>query len=103
MPTKQNSTYRLLNLVSRQPIQLSRFVAKMLAGLVNHLKISKTSNTICLNLNIAFPDLPEAERERICRTAFKMNCVHILEFLVFWGASNEKISAVFTIFMAKKF
>ena len=99
MPTKQNSTYRLLNLVSRQPIQLSRFVAKMLAGLVNHLKISKTSNTIRLNLNIAFPDLPEAEREQICRTAIQNELCSYFEFFSIWGASNEKnISRIHNIY-----
>ena len=70
-PIQQTSTYRLLNFVSRQPIQLSRFVAKMLAGLVNNFKISKTSKTIQLNLQIAFPDMSQQQRDRICRAAIK--------------------------------
>lgn len=90
MSTKQNSTYRLLNFVSRQPIQLSRFVAKMLAGLVNHLKLSKTSQTIHLNLQIALPHLTDAERERICRAAIHNELCSYFEFFSIWGSSNEK-------------
>ncbi len=90
MSTKQNSTYRLLNFVSRQPIQLSRFVAKMLAGLVNHLKLSKTSQTIRLNLQIALPHLTDAERERICRAAIRNELCSYFEFFSIWGSSNEK-------------
>ena len=40
---EQNSTYRLLRFVSKQPIKFARFFAKGLAGLVNLLKISKKS------------------------------------------------------------
>ncbi len=53
--TPTDTTYRLLKFLSRQPIQISRFIARMLAGLVNFLKMSKTSDTIRLNLQIALP------------------------------------------------
>ena len=89
-PIQQTSTYRLLNFVSRQPIQLSRFVAKMLAGLVNNFKISKSSKTIQLNLQIAFPDMSQQERERICRAAIKNELCSYFEFFSIWGSSNEK-------------
>lgn len=89
-PIQQTSTYRLLNFVSRQPIQLSRFVAKMLAGLVNNFKISKTSKTIQLNLQIAFPDMSQQQRDRICRAAIKNELCSYFEFFSIWGSSNEK-------------
>ena len=84
------STYRLLNFVSRFPLQLSRFVAKMLASLVNTVKISKTSNTIQLNLQIAFPEMSAQQRERICRAAIQNELSSYFEFFSIWGSSNEK-------------
>jgi Kdo2-lipid IVA lauroyltransferase/acyltransferase len=87
---QQTSTYRLLNFISRQPIQLSRFVAKMLAGLVNNFKISKTSKTIGLNLQIAFPEMSAEERERICRASIKNELCSYFEFFSIWGSSNQK-------------
>ncbi|KCX67554.1 hypothetical protein J560_4182, partial [Acinetobacter baumannii 855125] len=35
--------YQLLKTFSRQPIQFGRFLARLLAGLVNTLKITRTS------------------------------------------------------------
>ena len=64
---EQNSTYRLLRFVSKQPIKLARFFAKGLAGLVNLLKISKNNDALRLNLKIALPELSDEQREVIAR------------------------------------
>ena len=69
--TSPNAAYRLLKFVSRQPIQISRFIARGLAGLVNVLKISKTSATIRLNLRIALPELTDEQNERIIQEAIR--------------------------------
>ncbi|KCZ15622.1 putative lipid A biosynthesis lauroyl acyltransferase domain protein [Acinetobacter baumannii 45057_1] len=37
--------YQLLKTFSRQPIQFGRFLARLLAGLVNTLKITRTSKS----------------------------------------------------------
>ena len=39
----KSMNYYLLKTFSRQPIQFGRFIARMLAGLVNTLKITRTS------------------------------------------------------------
>ncbi|WP_130802127.1 lysophospholipid acyltransferase family protein [Acinetobacter ihumii] len=82
--------YRILKFISRQPIQFSRFMARMLAGLVNALKITKTSRTIQLNLKIALPYLAEAERDRIVQQAIRNELTSYFEFFSVWGTSNEK-------------
>lgn len=71
-------------------MQISRFVARLLAGLVNNLKISNTARTIRLNLAIALPYLPEAQRERIIREAIKNELLSYFEFFSIWGSTNEK-------------
>ena len=78
--TPQNTTYRLLKFISRQPIQFSRFIARGLAGLANALRISKTSEAVRLNLRIALPELSDAERERITRQAIRNELLSYFEF-----------------------
>ncbi|MPW44335.1 lipid A biosynthesis acyltransferase [Acinetobacter guerrae] len=89
-PDTHSFNYRLLRFVSRQPIQFSRFIARMLAGLVNSLKITKTSRTIQLNLQIALPYLTEDERHQITQQAIRNELTSYFEFFSVWGASNEK-------------
>ena len=67
----QDTTYHLLKFISRQPIQISKFIAKGLAGLVNIFKISKTSATIQRNLKIALPTLSDEEREQLTKQAIR--------------------------------
>ena len=86
----QNTTYRLLKFISRQPIQFSRFIAKALAGLVNALNISKTSETIRLNLQLALPELSEQQREQITAQAIRNELLSYFEFFSIWGSSNQK-------------
>lgn len=86
----QNTTYRLLKFISRQPIQFSRFFARCLAGLVNTLKISKTSETIRLNLKIALPELSDETREHITSQAIRNELMSYFEFFSIWGSNNQK-------------
>jgi KDO2-lipid IV(A) lauroyltransferase len=88
--TPPNATYRLLKFVSRQPIQISRFIARTLAGLVNLLKLSKTSDTIRLNLQIALPELTSEQHEQIIQRAIRNELTSYFEFFSIWGASNKK-------------
>jgi KDO2-lipid IV(A) lauroyltransferase len=88
--TPPNATYRLLKFVSRQPIQISRFIARALAGLVNLLQLSKTSDTIRLNLQIALPELTSEQHEQIIQHAIRNELTSYFEFFSIWGASNKK-------------
>ena len=90
--------YRLLNFISRQPIQLSRLFARMLASLVNGLKLTKTSKTIQLNLKITLPYLNDEQRHDIIRNAIRNELMSYMEFFSIWGSSNEKIFLEFIAF-----
>ena len=87
---KRDRTAFLLKVISQQPIQFSRFIARRLAGLVNLLKISKTSKTIRLNLKIALPHLSDAQREQITQHAIRNELSAYFEFFSIWGADNQK-------------
>jgi KDO2-lipid IV(A) lauroyltransferase len=67
----KTTTSRLLNFFSRLPIPIARFIARILAGLVNLLHITKTSETIRLNIEICFPDLDKPKREKITEQAIR--------------------------------
>lgn len=83
-------TTRLLHFFSRLPMPISRFIAWFLAGLVNLLHITKTSETIRLNIEICFPDIDLTERERITKQAIRNELQSYMEFFSVWGGSNEK-------------
>ncbi|RKG43124.1 MULTISPECIES: lysophospholipid acyltransferase family protein [Acinetobacter] len=85
-----NATHRALSFISRMPIQFSRFFARGLAALVNTFKISKTSATIRLNLNIALPELDQTTREKITEQAIRNELSSYFEFFSIWGSSAEK-------------
>lgn len=87
---EQNSTYRLLRFVSKQPIKFARFFAKGLAGLVNLLKISKNNDALRLNLKIALPELSDERREMIAKQAVRNELTTYFEFFSIWGSSNQK-------------
>ncbi|MCJ8162025.1 lysophospholipid acyltransferase family protein [Acinetobacter zhairhuonensis] len=96
--TPKTMTDRVLQFVSRQPIQISRMLARSLAGLVNLLKISKTSQTIRLNLEIALPELSSSQREKITQQAIRNELTSYFEFFSIWGSENQKnISRIHSI------
>jgi Kdo2-lipid IVA lauroyltransferase/acyltransferase len=89
--THQNSNFkRLINFVSRQPLSVTRFFARFLAFLVNTFKLTKTSNIIHLNLNIALPELSHEKRREIAETAIRNELTSYFEFFHIWGANTEK-------------
>ncbi|WP_436905398.1 lysophospholipid acyltransferase family protein [Acinetobacter johnsonii] len=87
---EQNSTYRLLHFVSKQPIKFARFFAKGLASLVNLLKISKNNDALRLNLKIALPELSDELCEVIAKQAVRNELTTYFEFFSIWGSSNQK-------------
>lgn len=87
---QKSSTTRLLHLFGRQPILFSRFYARLLAGIVNILHVSKTEKTIRLNIEICLPHLDKAERERITRAAIRNELQSYMEFFSIWGSPTEK-------------
>lgn len=89
-PNTSHSSYHLLKLISRQPIQLGRFFARLVAMLVNTFQLSKISKIIQLNLQIAFPDLPNAERQQLTKQAIRNEITSYFEFISVWGSSNQK-------------
>lgn len=96
--TPKTMTDRVLQFVSRQPIQISRMISRSLAGLVNLLKISKTSQTIRLNLEIALPELTTSQREQITQNAIRNELTSYFEFFSIWGSENQKnISRIHSI------
>ncbi|MEN8425186.1 lysophospholipid acyltransferase family protein [Acinetobacter schindleri] len=88
--SSKNSTYGLLKFVSRLPLPITRLMASSLAGIVNLLKTSKTSETIRFNLKIALPELSEQQREEITRASIRNELMSYFEFFSIWGSSNEK-------------
>lgn len=84
------SNYRLIKLLSRQPIQLGRFLARMVAGLVNTFQLSKLSKIISLNIQIAFPDMDQQQRHQLTKQAIRNELTSYFEFLSIWGTSNQK-------------
>lgn len=87
---QKSSTTRLLHFFGRQPILFSRFYARILAGIVNLLHVSKTSKTIRLNIEICLPQLSKQERERITRAAIRNELQSYMEFFTIWGSSTQK-------------
>lgn len=86
----KNSLYGLLSFTSRLPIQILRGFARGLAGIVNILGVSKTSDHIRLNLKICLPEISNQERDQIARQAIKNELISYFEFFNIWGSSNNK-------------
>ena len=91
--TSKSTTTRLLNFFSRRPIRFSRLIARMLAGLINLLKITKTSNTIKLNIDICLPHLSEQEKISITRATIQNELQSYMEFFSIWGSSSHENAA----------
>lgn len=88
--SSKNSAYGLLKYISRQPLSVSRWIAHILALIVNIFKVSKTSDVIRLNLEISLSELSTQERERITRAAIRNELMSYFEFFSIWGSSNQK-------------
>lgn len=86
----KSMNYQLLKKFSRVPIQFGRSLARLLAGIVNTLKITKTSKTIELNLKIALPHLTPQQRIAITEKAIRNELTSYFEFLNIWGSSNQE-------------
>lgn len=89
-PDSQSMNYRLLKIISRQPLKFGRFFAGLLAGLINYVKISKTTRTVELNLKIALPQLDQKQRLLITQQAIRNELSAYFEFFSIWGSTNEK-------------
>ncbi|MBO9531249.1 MAG: lysophospholipid acyltransferase family protein, partial [Acinetobacter oleivorans] len=64
--------------------------ARMVAGLVNTFQLSKLSKIISLNIQIAFPDMDQQQRQLLTKQAIRNELTSYFEFLSIWGASNQK-------------
>ncbi|MCH7389254.1 lysophospholipid acyltransferase family protein [Acinetobacter dispersus] len=89
-PKTTSSNYRLIKLISRQPIQLGRFFARLVATLVNTFPLSKLSKIIRLNIQIAFPEMEQQQRQQLTKQAIQNELTSYFEFLSIWGSTNEK-------------
>ena len=85
-----NTSYRLIKFLSRQPIQLGRFFARMLAGFLTSFQLSKISKIIGLNIQIAFPNMDLQQRQQLTKKAIQNELTSYFEFLSIWGSSNQK-------------
>ncbi|MGA4853245.1 lysophospholipid acyltransferase family protein [Acinetobacter haemolyticus] len=84
-----NTSYRLIKFLSRQPIQLGRFFARMLAGFLTSFQLSKISKIISLNIQIAFPNMDQQQRQQLTKKAIQNELTSYFEFLSIWGSSNQ--------------
>ncbi|MBH2002026.1 MAG: lipid A biosynthesis acyltransferase [Moraxellaceae bacterium] len=89
-PKSTNSNYRLIQILSHQPLLLGRFIASFVALLINALQLSKLSKIIQLNLQIAFPERSKQEINQLKKQAIKNELTSYFEFVSIWGTSNEK-------------
>ena len=105
MPENQNSTTtQLLNFFSRRPIGFSRWFARVLAGVINTLKITKTSRTMSLNVDICLPHLTQTQKHAIVRSAVRNELQSYMEFFSIWGSSNQQnIARIKQVFGAEYF
>lgn len=85
-----STTTRLLNFFGHRSLKFVRAVAKLLAGFVNILHVSKTSRTIRLNMEICFPDMSAQQREKLTQDAIRNELQSYMEFFSIWGSSTEK-------------
>lgn len=85
-----NTSYRLIKFLSRQPIQLGRFFARMLAGFLTSFQLSKISKIISLNIQIAFPNMDQQQRQQLTKKAIQNELTSYFEFLSIWGSSNQR-------------
>ncbi|ENW15753.1 lipid A biosynthesis acyltransferase [Acinetobacter haemolyticus] len=85
-----NTSYRLIKFLSRQPIQLGRFFARMLAGFLTSFQLSKISKIISLNIQIAFPNMDLQQRQQLTKKAIQNELTSYFEFLSIWGSSNQR-------------
>ena len=81
---------RLLNFFSRRPIPIAQFIGRLLANVVNLLHITKTSETIRLNIEICFPNYDRQKRELITRHAIRNEIQSYMEFFTIWGSTAQK-------------
>lgn len=87
---ENSSTYRLLKLMSKPSLHLTRAVARFLAIIVNHIKISKTAKSAHLNIKIALPHLEDEKRQMIIKSAIQNEMISYFEFFNIWGSSTQK-------------
>ena len=85
----KSTVARLLYFFSRRSLTVSRLFARFLSTLINLLHLTKTSKIIRLNLEIAFPNLNQHEREKITRAAINNEVMSYMEFFHIWGAKTE--------------
>lgn len=88
--SRSNRSSPLLHFISRQPMALGRFLARVFALLVTTLPLSKLVKIIRLNLKIAFPYLADAELQQLSKHAIRNELMAYFEFISIWGASNQK-------------
>ena len=90
MSNSNSFTYRALKFISKQPLHLARFMARLFASIINTFHISKTAEAAELNIRIALPELDEHEYKRIAKTAIQNEMTSYCEFFNVWGATNQK-------------
>ncbi|EPH34387.1 lipid A biosynthesis acyltransferase [Acinetobacter gyllenbergii] len=62
----------------------------MVAALVNTFSLSKLSKIISLNIQIAFPDMEQQQRQKLTKQAIQNELTSYFEFLSIWGSTNKK-------------
>lgn len=90
MPNPSSFTYKFLTFISKQPLQITRGLARLLAMVANHTRVAKTAKAADLNIRIALPHIETTERERIVKEAVKNELTSYFEFFNVWGSSNSK-------------
>lgn len=83
-------TTNLLTFFSKLPLWLARWIAQILAWLINTFGLTQTAKVIQLNLQIALPELNAAQRNLLTKKAIHNELTSYLEFFHIWGASTQQ-------------
>ncbi|MBF7684696.1 lysophospholipid acyltransferase family protein [Acinetobacter sp. B10A] len=89
-PNMQSTMYRMLNFISKQPLQLTRIFARLLASITYRTPLVKAAQVTTLNINIALPEYTAQERQAIVKKSIQNELTSYFEFFNIWGSSQEK-------------
>jgi len=79
----------LLRFFARLPMHTLQGLARLLANISLLFPTKGVSKTVRRNLLIAFPDMPEAERNQIAAESVRSQAMSMLEFIKSWGNPPE--------------
>ena len=80
--------YFFLQLLALLPLRFLQTLAQALASIL-YLYPSSMRRITQINLQLAYPNLTEAERQRLLKSSIKSQCMTYIESVKIWGSSPE--------------